>query len=80
MIDFDNMAVARTVYKLRQEKGLSQEVFSGLAGLARSHISMIESGSKQPNFETIWRIACAFDLAPHELVERIEREAENGSN
>ena len=77
MIDFDNMAVARTVYKLRQEKGLSQEVFSGLAGLARSHISMIESGTKQPNFETIWRIANAFDLAPHELVERIEREAEN---
>ena len=80
MIDFDNMAVARTVYKLRQEKGLSQEVFSGLAGLARSHISMIESGAKQPNFGTIWRIACAFDLAPHELVERIEREAENGNN
>lgn len=80
MIDFDNMAVARTVYKLRQEKGLSQEVFSGLAGLARSHISMIESGSKQPNFETLWRIACAFNLAPHELVERIEREAENGSD
>jgi len=80
MIDFDNMAVARTVYKLRQEKGLSQEVFSGLAGLARSHISMIESGAKQPNFETIWRIACAFDLAPHELVERIEREAENGND
>ncbi len=80
MIDFDNMAVARTVLKLRQEKGLSQEVFSGLAGLARSHISMIESGSKQPNFETLWRIACAFDLAPHELVERIEREAENGND
>ena len=80
MIDFDNMAVARTVYKLRQEKGLSQEVFSGLAGLARSQISMIESGSKQPNFETLWRIACASDLAPHELVERIEREAENGTD
>ena len=80
MIDFDKMAVARTVLKLRQEKGLSQEVFSGLAGLARSHISMIESGSKQPIFETLWRIACAFDLTPHELVERIEREAENGNN
>ena len=76
MIEFDNMAVARTIYNLRQEKGLSQEVFSGLAGLARSHVSMIESGAKQPNFETIWRIATAFDLAPHELVERIEREAE----
>lgn len=77
MIGFDNMAVARTIYKLRQERGLSQEVFSGLAGMARSHIAMIENGSKQPNFETIWRIAVAFDLPPHELVERIEREAEN---
>ncbi len=77
MIDFDRMAVARAIYKLRQEKDLSQEVFSGLAGLARSHIAMIENGTKQPNFETIWRIANAFDLAPHELVERIEREAEN---
>jgi transcriptional regulator with XRE-family HTH domain len=77
MIDFDKMAVARAIYKLRQEKDLSQEVFSGLAGLARSHIAMIENGTKQPNFETIWRIANAFDLAPHELVERIEREAEN---
>lgn len=77
MISFDNMAVARTIYKLRQERGLSQEVFSGLAGMARSHIAMIENGSKQPNFETIWRIAVAFDLPPHELVERIEREAEN---
>ena len=77
MINFDNMAVARTIYRLRQERGLSQEVFSGLAGMARSHIAMIESGSKQPNFETIWRIANAFDLAPHELVERIEQETEN---
>ena len=77
MIDFDKMAVARAIYKLRQEKDLSQEVFSGLAGLARSHIAMIENGTKQPNFETIWRIANAFDLTPHELVERIEREAEN---
>ena len=77
MIDFDKMAVARAIYKLRQEKDLSQEVFSGLAGLARSHIAMIENATKQPNFETIWRIANAFDLAPHELVERIEREAEN---
>ena len=76
MIDFDNMAVARTIYKLRRERGLSQEVFSGLVGMARSHVAMIENGSKQPNFETIWRIAVAFDLAPHELVERIEREAQ----
>ena len=75
MIEFNNHAVGRAVRALRKEKNLSQEVFSGLVGLARSHVAMIENGSKQANFETIWRIANAFEMMPHELVERIEREA-----
>ena len=75
MIEFDNAAVGRTVRKLRIEKKLSQEVLSGLAGLARSHVSMIENGDKQANFETIWRLANAFNMLPHEFVEIIEQEA-----
>ena len=42
--------------------------------LARSHLAMIENGDKQPNFETIWRLANAFGLYPHELVKLIEEE------
>lgn len=72
MIEFDNNAVGKTIRRLRKEKGLSQEVFSGFAGLARSHLAMIETGEKQPNFETIWRIANAFEMLPHELVKAIE--------
>ncbi len=33
---------------------------------------MIETGSKQANFETICKIACALDMLPHELVKIIE--------
>lgn len=36
---------------------------------------MIENGDKQANFETIWRIANAFDMRPYELVKLIEEEA-----
>ena len=75
MIEFDKKAVGTVIRRLRREKGLSQEVASGLAGIARSHLAMIETGSKQPNFETIWRIANAFEITPHELVEHIEKEA-----
>lgn len=53
MIEFENSAVGRVVRRLRKEKGLSQEVFSGLAGIVRSHLAMIENGTKKPNFETI---------------------------
>ncbi len=62
---------------MRKKKGLSQEVFSGLAGMARSHIAMIESGYKQANFESIWKIAEALDIPASKLVELIEEEIEN---
>ena len=48
MIEFENSAVGRVVRRLRKEKGLSQEVFSGFAGIARSHLAMIENGTKKP--------------------------------
>ena len=75
MVEFNKEAAGRVIRKLRKSRGLSQEVFSGLAGLARSHLAMIESGDKQPNFETVWRIALAFGMQPHALVELIEAEA-----
>lgn len=76
MTEFNNYAVGRVVRRIRKSKKLSQEVFSGFAQLARSHLAMIESGSKQANFETVWRIAAAFDMHPYELVRLIEKEAE----
>ena len=72
MIEFYKFAAGKVIKRLRNERKLTQEIFSGLAGLSRSHLAMIENGTKQPNFETIWRIANAFDLPPHELVKLIE--------
>ena len=75
-MQFDNKAVGRAIRGLRKEKGLSQDVLSGFAGIARTHLTMIENGTKQANFETLWRIARALDLRPSELVGRIENEIE----
>ena len=77
MIEFCNPAIGAVIRRLRKEKHLSQEVLSGFAGIARSHLSMIETGEKQPNFETVWCLANALELAPHELVELIETEIKN---
>ena len=78
-MQFDKNAVGQTIRSLRKEKKLSQDVLSGLAGIARSHLSMIENGSKQANFETIWRIALALNMRPSELVKRIEQKLESDS-
>ncbi len=78
-MEFDNKAVGQTIRNLRESKNLSQDVLSGLAGIARSHLSMIETGTKQANFQTIWRIALALEMRPSELVARIEETAQKQS-
>ena len=79
MNEFNTKAVGAVIRRLRKDKELSQEVFSGLAGIARSHLSMIENGDKKANFETLWKIANAFGIDPHELVRLIEEESDKNS-
>ena len=76
-MQFDNFAVGKAIRDLRKEKEISQDVLSGFAGIARTHLTMIENGTKQANFETLWKIALALDIRPSELVARIEEEIEN---
>ena len=76
-MQFDNFAVGKAIRDLRKEKGISQDVLSGFAGIARTHLTMIENGKKQANFETLWKIALSLDIRPSELVARIEEEIEN---
>lgn len=73
---YNNAIVGKTIRNLRNKKGVSQEVLSGIAGIARTHLTMIENGNKQANFETVWKIANALDIRPSELVLQIEKEVE----
>ena len=58
----------KMVELLTNKKGISQDVLSGFAGIARTHLTMIENGDKQANFETLWKIANALDMRPSELL------------
>ena len=73
---FDENDIGHTIKSIRKSKGISQEVLSGLAGIARTHLTMIENGTKQANFITICKIAGAFEMKPSELVRRIEEFSE----
>lgn len=72
--------VGSVIERLRKEKGKSQEVISGLCGVARSHLSMIESGKKRLRFDTMWKIALALEISPSTLVKLIEEEHQKRSN
>lgn len=67
--------IGEVIRAFRKRKGLSQEVLSGLAGLDRTHYSKIERGLRSPTIDTLFKIAQALDIPPHQLVEELERAA-----
>ena len=53
------------ISRLRVQKGLTQESLSGLAGIARSHLAVLESGEKTAEFYrkigiSIWNYISGF--------------------
>jgi len=70
----DSMIVGRVIQKIREQKGLSQEVVSGLADIGRTHLSAIERGLRKPTLETLFRLAEALDMSASEIVRQIEKE------
>lgn len=72
---YNSQITGRIIRDLRRQRGWSQEVLSGLAGIARSHLSEIENGEKNANVDTLWRIAEALGIRMSELMRRVEGES-----
>ena len=68
----DPVKVGKTVAFFRQQKGISQEVLSGLADKGRSHLSAIERGERKPTLENLYRICNALDIKMSIFVLKLE--------
>ena len=68
----DPIIVGRTLQHIREEKKMSQELVSGLAGIGRTHLSAIERGERKPTLETFFKIAYALDIRPSIIMQAIE--------
>lgn len=71
---YNSKAFGIVVSRLRTRKGITQERFSAFAGIARSHLTMLENGKKVVRLDTFCRIAEALDLSPSDLMMLIEEE------
>jgi transcriptional regulator with XRE-family HTH domain len=60
------------VRALREARGISQEALAHVAGLHRTHISLIERGQRSARLETIINLAIALDVQPAELMPTVE--------
>lgn len=70
---YNSRIMGQVVGELREKRGMTQEALSGLSGLARSHLAMIENGRKNAGVDTLWRIAAALDMRLSELIRLVEK-------
>ena len=72
----DAYIVGQVIQRFREDRKLSQELVSGLAGIGRTHLSAIERGERKPTLETLYKIGYALGVKPSVIMAEIEKEIE----
>ena len=75
-MQLDPVIVGEVIAGYRKQKGVTQEVLSGLSDIGRTHLSAIERGERKPTLETLCRISLALDIKMSVIVAAIEEEIE----
>lgn len=70
----DPVLVGSVIARFRLERGITQEVLSGLSDIGRTHLSAIERGERKPTLETLYRISNALDIPMSTIVIAMEQE------
>ena len=73
---YNSKAFGAVIARIRVERGLTQEAFSGLAGIARSHLVMVENDRKTVRLDTLWRLSGALRIRASDLIRLTEQETD----
>ena len=65
-------AFGKVIKKQRLSEEFTQEAISEETGLARSYISELEMGKKDPSLFTIFKLAKALKINPSLIIDEIE--------
>ena len=75
-MQYNHFITGRIIRELREQRGLTQEVLSGLAAVSRSHLAEIETGHTNANVETLWKISEALSMKMSDLIRMVEQAIE----
>lgn len=70
---YDHRITGQVIGRLRVQQGLSQEDLAKRAGIARSHLAMIENGKKSASVETLWKVAEGLGISLSEMFKLLEQ-------
>jgi len=60
--------IGKTIKKLREEKGITQEQLAEKLNVTRQAVSNWENGKTQPDIDTILKISCELDVYVEEII------------
>jgi|SRR4249919_2245304 len=63
---------AANLRRIRNRRGLSQEVLAALADVHRTEVSLLERGGREPRLGILVKLAASLEVDPRELMEGIE--------
>ena len=72
-MQYNHFITGRIIRELREQRGLTQEVLSGLAAVSRSHLAEIETGHTNANVETLRNISEALGMKMSGLIRTVEQ-------
>jgi len=76
-MQLNSIIVGEVIAGFRKNKGITQEVLSGLSDIGRTHLSAIERGERKPTLETLYRISRALNIQMSCIILSIEEELNN---
>jgi transcriptional regulator with XRE-family HTH domain len=62
------IALGKHLKELREEKGLSQEELTWMAGASKNQVTDIECGRINPTASTLYALAKALEIEPMEIL------------
>ena len=75
-LQYNHFITGQIIRELREQRGLTQEVLSGLAAVSRSHLAEIETGHTNAHVETLWKISEALGMKMSDLIRMVEQAIE----
>lgn len=71
-IDAEFKLIAKRIKAARKKKGMTQLELSFQAGISQNMIACIESGKRNPTFQTVIKLCRALDLRLSDILKDIE--------
>jgi transcriptional regulator with XRE-family HTH domain len=72
-------ALGDAIRKLRQQRGMTQDVLADRAKMSENYVGDAERGERNISLRALWQLADGFGISASELLREAERQAKQAA-